>query len=228
MSRQHRDTISNDDSESTWEEMEMSIAQDSNMTANGLLLMVGAGVVAVVGLVTDAIHIVAGAMVIAPGFEPITRIALGVVAKSRGVWVRGVVHTTQAYLALVVGAVVGVLVMSALGYNLFGSGTAYLPAGELVGYWANMTVPSLLTSAMAALAGGVLIAANRSVLTAGVMLALALVPSLAVGVLGVMAGDLRLAGLGVPHWALDVLLVLVGSLIVFGWKSRRHKRRLWL
>src|SRR5690606_12749644 len=75
--------IVRDTSESTWEEMELLIGKESNMTINALLLMGISGILAALGLATKAVHFVIGAMAIAPGFEPIVRISLGTVAKSR-------------------------------------------------------------------------------------------------------------------------------------------------
>ena len=85
-----------DTSESTWEEMELLIGKESNMTINALLLMGISGILAALGLATNALHIVIGVMAIAPGFEPIVRISLGTVAKSRASW-RGAIDTLQGY-----------------------------------------------------------------------------------------------------------------------------------
>jgi len=44
--------------------------------------------------------------------------------------------------------------------------------GDLVSYWTGITVPSLLVTLVAGVAGGVLVATNRAVLTAGVRMML--------------------------------------------------------
>jgi hypothetical protein len=54
--------IVHDVSEATWEEMEVVIAKNSNMTVNALVVMVISGVLATIGIATNALHIVIGAM----------------------------------------------------------------------------------------------------------------------------------------------------------------------
>ncbi|MBM3492617.1 MAG: hypothetical protein FJX68_19690 [Alphaproteobacteria bacterium] len=48
--------------------MELVIGKNSNMTGNALLVMLAAGVLAAIGIATNALHIVIGAMLIAPGY----------------------------------------------------------------------------------------------------------------------------------------------------------------
>lgn len=59
----------------TWEELELSIGEDSTMTLDRTIVMFSAGI----GLLTGALHVVIGAMVIAPGFQPFARFVLGVI-----------------------------------------------------------------------------------------------------------------------------------------------------
>jgi hypothetical protein len=79
--------IVRDSSEVGWEEMDAVMAKNSNMTVNALLVMGIAGVLATIGIATNALHIVVGAMLIAPGFQPIVRTAWeSSPARARGVW----------------------------------------------------------------------------------------------------------------------------------------------
>jgi hypothetical protein len=151
------DQIMNDVSEATWEEMEATIARESNMTVNGLVMMALAGVLAVVGLATNALHIVIAAMLIAPGFEPIVRIGLGIVARSRTLKL-GISQTALAYLALVAGAAATTVVLRVIGKGPLGDESSYLPADVLIPYWTSLSAPSLLVSAAASLAGTLVIA----------------------------------------------------------------------
>jgi uncharacterized membrane protein len=176
------DDIARDSSEAIWEEMDSVIAKNSNMTVNATLIMVIAGVIATIGIATNALHIVLGAMLIAPGFQPIVRIALG-------------------------------------------SEASYLPAGVLISYWTSITAPGLVVTATAGAAGAILIATDRAVLTAGVMVALALVPGAAVAGLATASGDLGLAASGALRWLLEVVIVLAASTIVLSWKKASVHRR---
>jgi hypothetical protein len=213
-----------DTSEATWEEMELTMANESNMTVNGMLLMAFSGVLAVTGIVTDALHIVIGAMIIAPGFEPITRIALGAV--SRGKSLRyGATSTALAYASLFAGSILATIAMRSLGMAGLGSEAAYLQKGVLVSYWTSISPPSVLITVIASLAGALLIATNRSVLTGGVMVALALVPTIAISGMGLVLGRLDLFWSGLGRWALEAVIVATASLAVFAWKLLRVQRR---
>lgn len=216
--------IVQDVSEATWEEMEAVIAKNSNMTATALLVMAISGVLATIGIATNALHIVVGAMLIAPGFQPIVRIALGIVAKS-GAWRRGIAHTLQAYLALAGGAAGMALFLQAIGKSPLGSEVSYLPAGVLISYWTSISVPSIVVTSVAGAAGALLIATNRAILTAGVMVALALVPGAAIAALAAVSGEFEVAASGAMRWVIEAGIVLLTSMLVLFWKRSRVHRR---
>lgn len=219
------DRIVTDSSEATWEEMEVILGKESNMTLNTMALMAIAGIVMSIALMTGALHLAIGAMVIAPGFEPIARIALGWTTKS-WTWSRGLIDTAKAYLALLLGAAAGTGAMQLQGPP---SDTAYLPPAALLQYWSSLSAGSVLVTAAAGFAGALLIATYRAVLTAGVMIALALIPAPVIVVIGLMQGDLALAGNAALRWLVEALFVLVMSFVVMQWKRVRIQRRpaLW-
>lgn len=221
-------TIVHDADDSTWEEIETTIARETNMTINTLILMFAAGVFAVVGLATNALHYVLAAMTIAPGFMPILRIALGVVARSRA-WRRGLVDIGIGYLTLIVGAAATTLVLRWSGIDVFGGKSSYLPERVLLHYWSTLSVPSLIGSIVAGVAGAVLVYTERSILTLAIMIALALIPGAAMIGMGLAGGSLTVAAQGLLRWAVDVVIVLVAALAVFRWKLvRLHNRKMWL
>jgi uncharacterized membrane protein len=215
--------VARDDTECTWEEMESAMARESNMTANGVTVMAVAGVVAVMGIATGAVHVVVGAMLIAPGFEPLTRIGLGIVAQSRA-WQRGLKDAAIAYATLLLSAIAAAAVLRLAGQPLL-TGDTYLPAASLVTYWSTVTFPSIASSVVAAVGGAVLVAAGRALLTGGVMIALALVPTLSLFGMALVAGEWQLAGQAAIRWIIEVALVLVLSTAVMLWKRNRVHQR---
>lgn len=220
--------IERDNNEASWEEMAQTISNDSNATANTLLTMSISGALAAIGIATNALHIVVGAMLIAPGFMPITRVALGIVAKHH-TWRYGVRDFLMSYLALIVGAALAALLLKALGYPpLPGSPSYYVPAKTLSAYWTSVSVPSTLTSLVAGAAGGLLVASMRSVLTSGVMIGLALVPSAALIGIGLVAADFDIARQALVRFGVEVALVFSLSLAVLAcnrfWLHKRDMR----
>lgn len=215
---------SSDVNEATWEEMVGSISKQSNMTINNMFIMFLSGVLAVTGIITNALHIVIGAMVIAPGFEPVVRISLAVVTKSID-WRRGVGDTAKAYLALFAGALLTTVFFQILGKEPIRGEPSYLQAGVLVSYWTSVKVSSLLVTTAAGIGGALVIATNRSVLTAGVMIALAFVPAVSLVAMGLAEGNADIAFKGFLRWALDAVIVIVFSGIVFFWKKTSVYKR---
>jgi hypothetical protein len=214
--------------EALWEETELTLGRESGMTVNMLVVMAISGAIATIGLVMNILHYVIAAMIVAPGFEPILRVAFGAVAGSPA-WRRGLIDTGKGYLALVAGAIAAALVLAALGKPLIQGEASYLPAGVLIPYWSSVSSPGVIASAVASIAGALLVATRRSVLTAGVMVALSLVPAATLVGLGLVAGDLELAGRGLLRWLIEVGLVAAASALVFAWKrSSVHRRKMMI
>lgn len=213
-----------DKSEAIWEEMEKVIGKESNITANTLIMMAAAGVFAAAGIATNALHIVIAGMVIAPGFGPLVRIALGLVTDSRA-WQRGIIHMLQGYAAMASGAAVIALLMAASGRDPLVGEATYLPEGVLLNYFTTINFPAVLISLTAGILGAVLLSTNRSVLTLGVMIALALVPSASLVGMALVTGRMDIAGQSALRWGIDAVLVIAASLAVLAVKQRLVQRR---
>lgn len=224
ISKSSQKRINGDSSECVWEEMQAAINSQSVMTINSMLIMFLLGVIAVIGIVTNALHIVIGAMVIAPGFLPITRISLGIVSQY-GDWKNGLTDTVKAYLALLTGAIITASVMHLLGKNLTTGDNSYLPAGVLISYWTNITTSTVLVDIAAAMVGALVIVTNRPVLTAGVMIALALIPATCIIGIGIVAGDWEITGEAFIRLLLDISIVAVFTAVIFFWKKSTIQRR---
>jgi hypothetical protein len=209
----------------TWEELELSIGEDSTMTLDRTIVMLIAGMVAGIGIITGALHVVIGAMVIAPGFQPFARFVLGVINRS-GAWRGGLVDAARAYGALAVGATLAALAGAAFGSGVLDGGDeTYLAAGSLIDYWTTVTWHGVVVGGVAAVCGGLLVSLNRTVLTAGVMVALALVPTATMVPMSLVAGEPALAASAGLRFLVEVALVLGGTTVVFLLKRKRDRRR---
>jgi hypothetical protein len=218
------DQIPVDSSASSWEEMELTLMKESHLTADVAFLMFVAGFAAAAGVITGAVHVVIGAMVIAPGFEPFVRIALGGLTHS-GAWRRGLFSTAVGYLVLVVGAACAAWLLAATGQSLLSGPGTYHATQPLVDYWTTFSTASVVVSALAAIAGALLVVSHRSVLTAGVMIALALVPAAALIPVALIGGDATRAGWAALRWSTEAALVLGAGWGVLAWKRHRDGRQ---
>lgn len=214
-----------DPASSTFEEMQFMLARESRMGSNKVMVMAAAGVVAATGIATNSVHLVIGAMVIAPGFEPLLRLSLGAVNRHR-VWRYGGIDTLKGYGALLVAAALTMLALPLLGVSVPANDAGYLSSQSLVQYWGGVTAAATVVTVAAGVAGALLVAANRSVLTAGVMIALALVPAATLTATGVVTGDLDLAARSGVRWLHDAGIVVLAGLLVLGAKARRRGRTL--
>ena len=198
----------------------MAVRRDTNPSVNFYLLMAVAGIVAATGLWNGTLHIVVGAMLIAPGFEPVMRVPFALIGRSGG-WRRGILSTAAGYGCLAVGAALTLLVLS----TEAGPGAQALGDRPLVRYWTSIGYTDALVALAAGAAGATIVSSRRTVFSAGVMVALGMIPAMAIVGMGLVFGEPGLAGQGLLRWGVDVVCVLVSSSIVLGLKQRfRHRR----
>lgn len=214
LSSSSADAVEGDVSHFISEEINQEINHESSMSYASIAAMAISGWIAVIGIETNTLHVVIGAMVIAPGFKPISRVALGLVHRTPS-WKPGVIDFLKAYGALISGAVLATLVMRQLGHMPLDTPASYLARDALIRYWTQTTAASYLVSVVAGVAGALLIIGQRSVLTAGVMIALSLIPSACIIGMGMAVFDGSLALNGLQRFAVEVLIVMVTSALVF-------------
>lgn len=207
-----------------WEEMEATVERESRMSRYNLVLMAVAGVFAAVGLATNALHYLIAAMLIGPGYAPLAYIALGAAAR-RATWRRGARDFIAGYATLIGAAAATGLALQLEGNVPLGSQPSYLGAHALIAYWAHSSASGLIMDLFGGAAAGVLVATGRSILTAGAMIGLALVPSAALVGVAIAGGRGALAATGLLHWAIKAALVLLASLLVFAAQRRAQTLR---
>lgn len=215
--------VTRDRSTSSWEEMDLTIGRESTMTGMKLVVMCLAGLFAAAGLHTGALHVIIGAMLVAPAYEPLARVSLAAVNRDLTTLRGATQDWVTAYAALCAGAAAfaGLLLLSDA--DLL-SEASYHRAEELERYWTTVEWTDGVVALAGGIGGAVLLVTNRRVLTTGIVIALALVPSLALAVVELLAGEPALAGRALLRWALDVVLVLVGCTLVFALKRLTDRR----
>lgn len=218
----HQDEIESETNETVWDEMASLLRQDTNIDFNFLSLMFLAGAIAAGGLWSDKLHLIVGAMLIAPAFEPLLRMPFGLVAGMPRLARGGAIAGLVGYLMLLAGAALTALVL-----NLVEPGTsASLATHQWVGYWSSFSSPGVLLSVFGACAGAIVVSGLRSVLTTGVMVTLALIPSLSLAGMALVLGEFALAAHGFFRWIVDAVLVIVFGGAVLALKQKFvHRRR---
>lgn len=211
-----RARLAGEGSEMNWQEMATFLRKETNPSGNFFTLMALCGAIAAVGLWKDMLHFVLGAMVVAPGFQPLLRFPYALAAPREHVG-RGLVSTFGGYAALAASAAVLTLLLSVIEPS-----AESLRERSWVQFWSTVGPASVVMAILGGLAGAATISAGRPVLTAGVMIVLALVPSSAIVGMALAQGDVGLSARAAGRWLLDAGLVIVagGALLMI-------KRRFW-
>lgn len=217
--------IDTDRDEAIWEEMESGLRHQSRITPNYLVLMALGGVIAAIGLVAEpvpqAVAFVASA-IIAPGFDPMTKVPLGLVLGHWPLLGRGLSSALAGYAVLVTAAALTMWALVAAG----DTNAAQLAANPEVQHLAHPGLPELLVAAAGALAGVVTLAAFRRSFQAGPLIAMAFIPAAALIGAGLAVGRADLALEGLERFGADWGFI-IGLGVPFLWLKQRlvHRRR---
>lgn len=222
---EHADKVASDVDEGLWEEAETGLRHQGRITANFLVLMAVGGVAAATGFLSPPTTLViafVAASIIAPGFEPIAKLPIGIALRRPGVALKGLRSAAAGYLVLALGAALTFVILRALDLT---SAEIFLENSE-VGHLVHPSGPDLVRSICGALAGVLMIVANRRSVIAGPLIVLSLVPAAAmVGMAATLGrGDLMLEGL--QRLGIDIALIVVLGALVVAWKQATvHRRR---
>ncbi len=221
VSSQGQGSLEHESNEAGWEEMASMLRRETNPSNNFMLLMFLAGGIAAGGLWTNTLHLVIGAMTIAPGFEPLLRMPFGLITGMGGIVRYGATGTVIGYGLLALGGAIALLVLRAVDAG----GPADLEANSWVRYWTSVSPTGVVVALLAGAAGAAVVSIYRSVLSVGVMIALALIPTMSLTGMALAEGDLPLAGAAAVRWLVDVICVLGASTAVLAAKQAFIHRR---
>jgi hypothetical protein len=223
--RDHAVEVDRDIDVSTWEDASTALRHHSQVSVNFVALMAVGGVLASCALfsssTTQASAVIA-AGVIAPGFEPLARLGLGLVLRQRGLVLRGLRSILVGYLILLAAGAATMLVIKAAGGDL---AQRFLHNHQVLEL-AHPSSVALIVSACGAIAGAIMIAAHRVTLLAGPLIALQLIPAGAMTGMALALGHGDLAARGLARVGEDMAMVIAGTLLVFTTKrliTHRHR-----
>jgi uncharacterized membrane protein len=208
-----------------WEEIERGLRHHGQLNWNFLALMGLGAVIAVAGLVSAPVPQVlalAAAGIVAPAFEPVAKLAVGMVRGSWYVMRRALIAVSGGYVVLAVVGVLTYVVLHALGI----ASPQALAASGGVKMVTHPTAADWFISACGAAAGVVIVSAFRHAVLAGALIALALVPAAALVGAGLAAGEIVMALEALRRVGLDVLLVVgLGAVVVLLKQRLIHHNR---
>ena len=224
---EHQAAIDRDVDEALWEEVETGMRHQGRVTPNFLALMALGGAIAAAGLVShdpvlQTIATVAAA-VVAPGFEPVSKVPLGLVLRRFEIAKLGLVSSLAGYAVLAVGAAAAFLALWGFGAVVPDDFFAGSAAGHL-GHPGHPPAPDLLIPFCGALAGVVVQVAYRSVI-AGALIATRMIHAAAAVGISAVAGRPDFVLDAPQRLGLDGGFILAAGAAVFWIKQRLVHRR---
>jgi len=218
-----QDLIDHDVDEMLWEEMEQDMRNQSRISTNSLVLMALGAMITVAAIAVppamQVIAVVAGS-IIAPGFDGIAGVSLGVVLRRWKVVGRSAMASATGYGIAIVTAGITFAALRALG--AIGRGLEDRGVVELLA----VGPPMLVISAAAAASGALMIVSLRDIYVVGPLMALVLIPSASFLGCSLVSGDWPIAMRALRRLGVDVGFVVVLSAAIFWFKQRTvHKRR---
>lgn len=219
----HEEVV-NDYDEGQWEEMETSLRHQGRIGVNFIALCAAGGALAAVGLLgqgTEQALLLVAASIVAPVYEPVAGIALGITLRDGSVVRRASLSTLVGYVVLALGAGLALLLLKTTGAAQLNE---FLGNPEL-GRLAHPEGRDVLVGGVAALAGSVMVAAFRRSVMAGPLVALANVTAAAGLGMALAIGRLDRAGDMLVRLLLDLVLIVLIGAVVFVVKRRTVHRR---
>jgi hypothetical protein len=216
--------IDTDVDEGIWEEMESGLVHHGRLTPNYAALMALGGAVAAAGIYQDTLNktvAFVAASIIAPGYEPMAKIALAIVLRRWPIVRQALLSLAVGYGLVLLSSALMILALHAFG----GIDLAQLGTVPEVRFDTHPGMTAAAVSACCAAAGAVMIASFRETVLAGPLIGLAIVPVTAIMGAAIAARSGELVLLAARRLSLDMSLVIALGLTVFWLKQKlRHKR----
>lgn len=205
-----------------WEEVESRTSENVELSASFLAFMVLAMLIAAVGILTDQLLLIIGAMVVGPEFGPIAGLSVAAVHRRMEL-------AKRSFLALAVGFPVGITCSFLFTLALDGLGS--IPADfsqEGHPFTDFISSPDEFSAIVAFLAGtaGVLSLTNaKSGALIGVLISVTTIPAAAnIGVAAALGDGEEWAG-AIEQLALNLATILVASIATLFIQRRLYLRR---
>jgi hypothetical protein len=223
--RRRRELIETDADESMWEEMESDLRNHGRISVNYLLLMALGGVIAAVGLLTDPVSqttAFVGASIIAPGFEPLAKLAQSFMLREWRLSLRAATSSIVGYAVLAGAAFLTVFALARLTAR---PARDQILSGQALEVLTRAELPTTISSAAAAIAGVIMVVSLRDLYVVGPLMVLVLVSGVTLAAAALAIGEPGLTLAALRRVGVDVGLLLALGAGVFWWKQRRFHRR---
>jgi uncharacterized hydrophobic protein (TIGR00271 family) len=207
------------ETEPVWDLVESRIVSGSGYAPSFYLLLVLAGLIGAVGILTNSTILIVGAMVVGPEYSAIIAAALGLERRDRPAVVRGLIA---------LGAGFGLTIVAALLFGLVIRGAGHVPQAYQAGvrpvsdFINSPDLFSVIVAVLAGIVGVVSLTEARAGALIGVFISVTTIPAAADLGLSLAFTTWRAAGGATAQLVLNVVV-----LIVVGAVALRLQRRFW-
>ena len=205
-----------------WEEVESRTSENVELSASFLAFMVLAMLIAAVGILTDQLILIIGAMVVGPEFGPIAALSVAAVQRQIGL-------ARRSFAALAVGFVLGISV--AFLFTLLLDLTGLIPSDfsqeghPFTDFIANPDEFSLMVAFFAGMAGVLSLTSAKSGALVGVLISVTTIPAAAnIGVAAALGDGEEWVG-AMEQLALNLSAIFLASMGTLYVQRRLYLRR---
>ena len=222
-----RPTVSDHEIEPVWEVVDATIRFNATYTFSFYLLLVSAGVLAAVGLLTNSQILIVAAMVVGPEYSAILGAALGLTEHRRRPVRRGLV-------ALGIGFGLAIVVTYLFATAIHGSGQTprdfYLGFRPVTDLISQPNLYSVVVAVVAGIVGVVSILQAKVSALIGVFISVTTIPAAAAMGVSAAYGEWGETRGATEQLALNVVILLVVGVVTLEaqrrfWRARESKRR---
>ena len=211
-----------------WEEVEARTSEGTELSASFLAFMVLATLIAAVGILSDSIILIIGAMVVGPEFGPLAALCVSLVQRRLDLARRSAVALLVGFPAAIVASYVGTLALRAVG-EAPEAATSH-PDTLFI---SDPNWYSVIVAVLAGVAGMLSLTTAKSGALVGVLISVTTIPAAAnVGVAAAYADWREVAGAG-SQLVINLASIVVAGVatllvqrVAFARRRVRHRRRL--
>jgi uncharacterized hydrophobic protein (TIGR00271 family) len=204
-----------------WEEVEGRVSESATLSVSFLVLMTVATMIAAIGVITDSIVLIIGAMVVGPEYGPLAGICVAVVEGRLKL-------AAKSLQAILVGFPLGILAAAALTAFLLAVGIApeaLIPEEhELTLFISDPNWFTVVVAVLAGIVGMLALVGAKSGVLVGVLISVTTIPAAAnVGVAAVY-GDWEAAAGAAAQLVINLLAIIASGIGVL-WVIQRARHR---
>ena len=206
-----------------WEEVESRLSESATLSVSFLVLITIATMIAAIGIITDSIVLIIGAMVVGPEFGPLAGVSVAL-SEGRPELAR------RSLAALAVGFPVGILAAGALTIALVALSVApdslRATEHELTLFISQPNWYSVIVAVLAGLAGMLALVSAKAGPLIGVLISVTTIPSAANVGVAVAYGSWDEALRAAIHLGINVVAIVASGLVVLQVAKRARARRM--